>query len=243
MSKRRLAFTNAICFLRSLRRRRLRAYCILLFFTSFYCSIILPLTLRSAQRAQLAAYDASIAHLPRPRVFIAAMLANCAPLLSAHWIPSLLKLIDTLGPENVFVSILENGSVDETRGLLLELQGHLAQKQVLHSFRFEEDFRDGFTFQTDGLLQRLLGKEGTNDNWIKTDKGWFPRRISYLAVLRNMVLDPLKDTSQHYDKILFINDVIFTVTSHPSIHILIDSLRMHFDCYRRIMDITLLPVD
>ena len=40
------------------------------------------------------------------------------PLLSKHWIPSLLGLIDKLGRENVFVSILENGSIDDTKELL-----------------------------------------------------------------------------------------------------------------------------
>ena len=220
MSKRRLVLTNAVCFLRSLRRRRVRAFIILLFLGLFYTFIILPFSLRSAQRAQLAAYDASIAHVPLPRVFIAAMLANCAPLLSNHWIPSLLSLIDKLGPENVFVSILENGSVDETKRLLLELQGNLTKNHVSYSFRFEEDFRDGVSFQRGGFLERLLGKEGTGDNWIKTETGWFPRRISYLAELRNMVLDPLKDASEHYDKVLFINDVIFSVYSLNSILII-----------------------
>jgi hypothetical protein len=139
------------------------------------------------------------------------MLANCGPLLSRYWIPSLIQLIDKLGPENVYVSILENGSVDETRELLMGLRSNLTGRRVQHTFRFEEDFRDGATFEKDGLLKRLLGREGTGDNWIKTDKGWFPRRISYLAELRNMVLEPLQNSSRHFDKVLFINDVIFSV--------------------------------
>ena len=99
MSKRRLAFTYAVCLVRSLRHRRLRTYCMLIL---FYIIMILPLSLQSAHRNELAAYDASIAHLPQLRVFIASMLANCAPILSSHWIPALLGLIDKLGPENVF---------------------------------------------------------------------------------------------------------------------------------------------
>ena len=89
----------------------------------------------------------------------------------------------------------------------------MTQRQVLYSFRFEEDFRDGVTFQMDGLLERLLGREGMGDNWIMTDNGWFPRRISYLAELRNLVPDPLRTTSRNYDKILFLNDVIFAVSA------------------------------
>ena len=212
MSKSRLAFTNAVCFVRSLRRRRVRAWLLLSFLTALYILCILPLSLRHAQRTQLAAYDASIAHLPQPKVFIAAMLANCAPLLSQHWIPALLALIDHLGPQNVYVSILENGSVDDTRKLLMGLRTNLTGRNVECTVRFEDDFRDGVTFQTDGLLERLLGREGTGDNWIRTDKGWFPRRISYLAELRNMVVEPLHNSSRHFDKVLFINDVIFSVT-------------------------------
>jgi hypothetical protein len=211
MSKSRLAFTNAVCLVRSLRRRRVRASVILLSLAFVYLVVVLPLTLRGAQRNDLAAYDASIAHLPPPRVFVAAMLANCATLLSKHWIPALLGLIDKLGPDNVYVSILENGSADKTRDLLVELQTNLTRRGVEYSFRFEEGFRDGVTFQTDGLLRRLLGKEGTRDNWIMTDQGWFPRRISYLAELRNMVLEPLQKSSKRFDKVLFLNDVIFSV--------------------------------
>ena len=101
--------------------------------------------------------------------------------------------------------------MDETRELLMGLRANLTGRNVEFTFRFEDDFRDGVTFQTDGLLKRLLGTEGTGDNWIKTDKGWFPRRISYLAELRNMVVEPLQNSSRHFDKVLFINDVIFSV--------------------------------
>jgi hypothetical protein len=238
MSKSRLSFTNAVRFARSLRRRRVRVSLFILFAASIYLMLILPISLWRTHRNDVAAYDASIAHLPKPRVFVAAMLANCAPLLSKYWIPALLGLVDQLGPDNVFVSILENGSQDETRSLLVELQTNLTQRRVPYSIRFEEDFRDGKTFQKDGLLQRLLGKEGNEDNWVMTDKGWYPRRISYLAELRNMVLEPLKNSTRRYDKILFFNDVIFSVCQ-DKFSSLICRLKMLFDYYKRIMDNTL----
>src|ERR1700732_4346572 len=125
MSKARLAFTHVVYVTRSLRRKRVRTFIIILSVAVAYCLLILPFSLRRWHRAEVTAYDASIAHLPHPRVFIAAMLANCAPLLSQHWIPSLLKLVDKLGPDNVFVSILENGSVDESRELLSILETNL----------------------------------------------------------------------------------------------------------------------
>jgi hypothetical protein len=154
-----------------------------------------------------------MAHIPLPRVFIAAMLSNCAPLLSQYWIPSLLSTIKLLGSYNVYISILENGSVDGSRRTLVELEEKLKDMGVEHTIRYEEDFRDGIKFQETGLLHRILGDEGTGDNWIYTEQGWLPRRISYLAELRNMVLEPLtRITTTPFDKILFINDVIFSVT-------------------------------
>ena len=218
MSKTRpLTLSDAILFLRSGRRRRVRTSLFLLLPAFLYLFLMLPLSLRHAHNTSLARYDASISHLPAPRVFIASMLANCGPLLRTYWIPSLLDLIDHLGPENVFVSILENGSVDDTREVLYELRANLSARAVPFSFRFEESFRDGVEFERTGLLTRLLGEEGTGDNWIWTTNGWFPRRISYLAQLRNMVLEPLRQPSRRYDKILFINDVIFSVTPSHNI--------------------------
>jgi hypothetical protein len=214
--KRPLTVSARIFLLRTVRRRRVRTSLLLLLPALLYFLLMLPLSLRHAHSSTLARYDASVSALPPPRVFVASMLANCAPLLRSHWIPSLLGLIDRLGPENVYVSILENGSVDDTRLLLQGLRSNLSVRGVPSSFRFEESFRDGVAFEREGgLLTRLLGEEGTGDNWIWTDSGWFPRRISYLAQLRNMVLEPLRQTSRTYDKILFINDVIFSVPSLP----------------------------
>lgn len=94
----------------------------------------------------------------------------------------------------------------------MELEEKLKDMGVDHTIRYEEDFRDGIKFQETGLLHRILGDEGTGDNWIYTEQGWLPRRISYLAELRNMVLEPLtRTTTTPFDKILFINDVIFSV--------------------------------
>jgi hypothetical protein len=238
MSKTRLALSHVVYFTRSLRRRRVRTLILTLSVAFVYTLLIIPFSLRRWHRAEVAADDESIAHLPHPKVFIAAMLANCAPLLSQHWIPSLLNLVDKLGPDNVFVSILENGSVDESRELLLNLETNLTSRGVPYSIRYEEDFRDGVTFQQDGLLNRILGKEGTRDNWIQTDQGWFPRRISYLAELRNMVLEPIKDSTRQFDKILFINDVIFTVPSAVFICLMF-RLRTQFACYIRTKEIML----
>jgi len=194
-----------------LPRRRRRILLLVLVTCVAYFFLYLPLSLRVLHYWKQDAYDRSIVQRPMPRVFIAAMIANSAPLLSNFWIPALLDLIGKLGRENVYVSILENESFDETRALLKDLQKTLAQRVVDNTFQFEEGCRDGYTMKTGGFLERVLGKVGTNDNWIHIKDGWQPRRISYLATLRNMVLEPLSKSPRKFDKVLFINDVIFEV--------------------------------
>jgi len=186
------------------RQRRLRVFVTLALLSILYFGMILPTTVRRAERRAVAVYDASTANLAPPRVFVAALMSNCAPLLMKYWIPALLRLVEKLGRDNVYVSILENGSFDETRNILANLETTLKQHGVMTSFRFEEDVNDA-------LLTRLLGKEGSGDNWVMTDQGWFSRRISYLAKLRNTVMEPLWNATTKFDKVLFLNDVIFSV--------------------------------
>ena len=52
-------------------------------------------------------------------------------------------LIDELGPDNVYVSILENGSVDDTRELLIGLRKILIGRRMEFTFRFEDDVTTG----------------------------------------------------------------------------------------------------
>ncbi|OMJ21811.1 Alpha-1,3-mannosyltransferase CMT1 [Smittium culicis] len=88
-----------------------------------------------------------------------------------------------LGPENVFLSIYENNSEDKTKELLNDFKVSLKNL--------------GFRFL------------------IITDNATRPEiyhRIEYLAGLRNKALDPLSEETRlgyKYDKIIFINDIIF----------------------------------
>ncbi len=54
-----------------------------------------------------------------------------------------------------------------------------------------------------------------SEGWVKTASGkWEPRRISYLAWVRNASLRPLQELARqgvYFDWILFLNDVVFTV--------------------------------
>jgi hypothetical protein len=53
------------------------------------------------------------------------------------------------------------------------------------------------------------------EGWVKTPKGDMElRRIPYLSRTRNMSLKPLEELAKQgiiFDKILFLNDVVFTV--------------------------------
>jgi Cryptococcal mannosyltransferase 1 len=195
-------------------RRRSRRALVLLWLCVLVGGLLVyfPLSMGRQQALQVATYDASIAHFPVPRVFIAAMFSSSADVLSRYWIPALIGTIERLGRHNVYVSILENESLDNTREVLLRLEEELLAMGVLHTIRFEEGFRNRSSLVVDGFLSRVLGPQG-NDNWIMLSTGgeWIPRRISYLAAIRNMVLEPLRQTTRKFDKVLFINDVIFSV--------------------------------
>jgi hypothetical protein len=54
------------------------------------------------------------------RIYIAAQHYNSARLLREHWNEALYNLVKELGIENVFVSIYESGSYDETQDALRE---------------------------------------------------------------------------------------------------------------------------
>lgn len=60
-----------------------------------------------------------------------------------------------------------------------------------------------------------LAKPPAATGWIRTPRGETEmRRILYLAGLRNLSLKPLAslaESGERYDRILFLNDVVFTV--------------------------------
>jgi len=77
---------------------------------------------------------------------------------------------------------------------------------------------------------RHMPPDGQRDGWIWTgrekstwrgvefevgDKGWEKRRIPHLAELRNRAMEPLgelKEKGERFQRVLWINDVVFTVS-------------------------------
>ncbi|WWC66738.1 uncharacterized protein I206_100643 [Kwoniella pini CBS 10737] len=127
------------------------------------------------------------------KYFIAANLHDSQDILPS-WSTELVKLIDHLGNDNVFVSIYESNSHDSTKTLLSSLNQTLFDK---------------------GVGRRIITAQD--------DKHWWPystspERIGYLASARNKALEPIQSTDPSirldgyagFTKVIFLNDVYFT---------------------------------
>ena len=147
-------------------------------------------------------------------VYIASAQWNSGKLLEAQWIPSLLQLVDELKAANisVFLSIYENGSWDSTKTLLTQLRQTLEDSDVRHQITIDDTSHEQIIVKAQ--------KDPTSEGWLQTAYGKELRRISYLAGVRNEALRPLSTLSKsgvQFDKILYINDVVFSVGSFCNI--------------------------
>eukprot|EP00842_Homolaphlyctis_polyrhiza_P004159 jgi/Hompol1/4744/HPOL_000501-RA len=110
-----------------------------------------------------------------------------------------LRLVDFIGKDRVYVSIYENGSTDKP--LLRVLGEFLLAYDIRHTMVLSDSVSDF-----------------TNSN-----------RISLLAKYRNLAIDPLFGLADHYDRIVFINDVF---------HCLDDTLELLYQTELQDTDIT-----
>lgn len=139
-------------------------------------------------------------------IYIASIQYNSEGILTASWISSLLRLIEELQRVNitVYVSIYESGSVDGTKTALSGLKTFLQTLGIDHEIRLDTETHalaiEKSLASSTGLLDTLYGKE--------------LRRIVYLADVRNRALKPLDALSKagvKFDKLLYLNDVVFSV--------------------------------
>jgi hypothetical protein len=145
--------------------------------------------------------------LPPPRntkrIYIAAQHWNSAHVLRSHWNAALSTLVQELGTDNVFVSIYESGSYDDTKEVLRELD------DILGGLRVQKSIILSDVSHADEISQ-----QPTEHGWIKAPTGETElRRIPFLATIRNRVFDPLMASiakGEHFDTVLFLNDVVFT---------------------------------
>jgi hypothetical protein len=138
------------------------------------------------------------------RIYIAMVNWNNEYILRSHLSKAIAELSWKLGPENVYISIYESGSYDNTKGALVELDAELDRLNVPRNITLSPiTHEDEIAAPPDGA------------GWVVTPRGKNQlRRIPYLSRVRNYSLEPLHELAKqgiHFDKILFINDVVFTV--------------------------------
>ncbi|KGO45685.1 Mannosyltransferase 1, CMT1 [Penicillium expansum] len=149
--------------------------------------------------------DHVLRHRPQnqERIYIASINWNNELILRSHWSKALTQLVLKLGRENVFISIYESGSYDNTKGALRELDWELERMRVPRNITLSPVTHE------DELAAPARG-----EGWIRTPDGKKQlRRVPYLARIRNLSLLPLQDLARQgitFDKILFLNDVVFT---------------------------------
>ncbi|KAH5296117.1 hypothetical protein HBI22_225530 [Parastagonospora nodorum] len=160
--------------------------------------------------SQILHYQSSItaetAPAPRSseRIYIASIHWNNEKILRSHWNDAVVELAKELGKENVFVTVYESGSWDETKSVLSELDDKLEAHNIRRNITLSN------TTHVDELS---IAEEKKTAGWLDTASGKMLRRIPYLSRLRNWSVDPLLELSrqgQKFDKVLFLNDVVFS---------------------------------
>lgn len=138
-------------------------------------------------------------------VYIASVQYNSEDTLRTHWVPSLLQLVKELQIANIttYVSIYENHSLDGTKHVLSELALTLKNLNIDHTIYLDTEARAT-------VIEKTISSQ---NGWLKTLYGKEMRRIVYLAGVRNRALKPLhalKKQGVEFDKLLFLNDVIYS---------------------------------
>ncbi|EFQ29377.1 hypothetical protein CGRA01v4_05130 [Colletotrichum graminicola] len=141
------------------------------------------------------------------RVYIAGMHYNDAALIRDHWAGAVLALVEALGRDNVFVSVYESGSWDDSKAALLALDEELGRRGVRRNVVLDDR-----THQEE--VEAVPAQGEAREGWITTPRGKREmRRIPFLARLRNLTLKDLwklGGEGEVFDKVLFLNDVVFT---------------------------------
>ncbi|KIW84746.1 hypothetical protein Z517_00134 [Fonsecaea pedrosoi CBS 271.37] len=189
-----------ICTPRSfLRKFALLCY---IFFTTIAAIIIvggvffpgythLPPHYRALRQRALASETPGRVNLQHQKVFLAASIYDKGgKLLGGDWAQNVLELIQLLGPQNTFLSIYVNDSGPEAQEALQELEKRVPCDHALV-------FQDHLSIENLPHI-RIHGQERV-------------KRIEYLAEVRNRALRPLEGSNTTFDKLLYLNDVVF----HP----------------------------
>lgn len=209
-------------FMRRLRQKR-RPILALLSFVFLIDALILLHNRPRTTRVVLPPPSGTTSHsspaLPDPgSIFIVSVHRNTGKILPA-WSAAVLALLDHLLATNhdrntIYFSALESGSQDDTKEKLTELEWHLAERGVPNTVSL------GMTVweQLDEMWARPDPQGPRQPGWIwnPEDKVYDLRRITYLARERNRAMEPMWELEREkgikFDKVLWLNDVIFDVT-------------------------------
>ncbi|KAI1821739.1 polysaccharide export protein [Xylaria intraflava] len=142
-------------------------------------------------------------------IFIASVHRNTEAILRTAWSGAVLDLVDYFGPDNVYFSAVESGSQDESKAALIDLKVLLDMKGVANTVSL------GLTVWEQ--LDEIETRPPPNVRvptwvWNVAESQWELRRIPYLARVRNQAMAPLKELESQgriFDKILWLNDVVF----------------------------------
>lgn len=209
--------------LRRLRRHRRPFFALLLLLFLVDALFLLhdrPRTQRTAAVASIPSQTSLTSHHQHRQqhantntsVFIVSVHRNTGKILPA-WGAAVLALIDYLGgPDRVYFSALESGSQDDTKEKLAALQAQLDARGVPNTVHL------GMTVweQLQEMWDRPDPAGPRQEGWIwnQEDKLYDLRRITYLARERNRALEPMRELERQgvkFDKLLWINDVVFNV--------------------------------
>ncbi|KAL6875180.1 glycosyltransferase family 69 protein [Trichoderma novae-zelandiae] len=119
--------------------------------------------------------------------FIAASFWNNDEVLGS-WTAQTLELIDVLGRANVYVSLTENDSEDNTASKLLHFGRELTRRGVAHSVNITTDLRG----------------DPPENPWRS-----IRHRMGYMANLRNGALEPLGQLNRRFENVVLLNDVVY----------------------------------
>jgi len=141
------------------------------------------------------------------RIYIASIHWNNGAILRDHWNQAVKNLVTLFGSENIYISIFESGSWDDSKQVLADLDADLGRLGVRRTVSLDSTTHADEMAVTPGP-----------DGWIETPRGKKElRRIPYLSRLRNLSLQPMWDMAkkgEKFDKILFLNDVVFEVSAY-----------------------------
>ncbi|RYO80209.1 hypothetical protein DL766_009329 [Monosporascus sp. MC13-8B] len=143
-------------------------------------------------------------------VFIVSVHRNTELIQREAWNNAVLDIVKHLGPENVHFSAVESGSQDGTKDALVDLKAALDESHVSNTVSL------GMTVweQLDEIAARPPSDGPREPGWIwnKAESQYELRRIPYLSRVRNQAMAPLrqlKAEGKHFDKVLWLNDVVF----------------------------------